>query len=144
MKNKVVLLQGAFEIINYGHIRCFKRAKSEGDHLIVALNSNRLLLDYKKRKAVLPWSHKATIIRSIEYVDQVVMAHKFSPLELLKKFDVDVYMIGNEWTATKAAEIEYMKSKGGRIVILPRYAGVVPTSEIKRRLLEEARQQEGS
>lgn len=116
----------------------FKRAKSEGDYLIIALNTNQLLKKYKKREAVLPWSQKAKIIRSIRYVDEVIPAHSFSPLELLKRHDVTVYVIGDEWTETKPAEIEYIKEKGGKIVILPRYKGVVCTSEIKRRLLQEA------
>ena len=38
----VVLLQGAFDILNYGHIRAFKYAKAQGDYLIVALNTNEL------------------------------------------------------------------------------------------------------
>ncbi len=138
MKKGIVLLQGAFEIINYGHILSFKRAKASGEFLIVALNSNELLEDYKKRQAVLPWIQKAEIIRSVKYVDKVVKATSFSPLALLKKYDVKVYVIGDEWIETKAIEIEWIKSRGGRIVVLPRYKGVVPTSEIKRRLLKEA------
>lgn len=138
-KQRVVLIQGAFEIINAGHVRCFRRAKSEGDYLIVALNTNHLLADYKKRLAVMPWRNKAEIIRSVRYVDQVVQAHSFSPLALLKRFDVDVYCIGDEWTPTKAEEIAWIKAKGGKIIIMPRYADIVCTSEIKRRLLNEAK-----
>ena len=135
---KIVLVQGAFEIINYGHIRAFKRAKSEGDYLIVALNTNRLLKAYKGRDAVLPWSQKKAIIESIRYVDAVIPARYFSPLELLKKHRVNVYCLTREWEDTKAKEIEYIRSIGGRVVFLPRYAGAIPTSEIKNRLLIEA------
>lgn len=137
-KKGIVLFQGAFEIINYGHVRCFKRCALEGDRVIVALNTNALLPKYKNRQPVLPWRHKATIIRSIRYVDQVVQAHTFSPMRLLRKYRPAVYVLGDEWTKTKDAEIAFVKSYGGRIVITPRYAGVVSTSEIKRRLLAEA------
>lgn len=136
---KTVLLQGAFEIIHFGHIRCLKRAKSCGDRLIVALNTNRLLYQYKKRKAVLPFNNKKKTLEAIRYVDQVVPAHNFSPMALLKGYDVDVFVVAGEWVHTKAEEIAYMKKKGGQVVVLPRYKGIVPTSEIKRRLLEEAR-----
>lgn len=138
---KIVFLQGAFEILNNGHVKCFKRAKSEGDYLIVALNSNRLLPKYKC-EAVIPWHQKAEIIRSIKYVDKVVEAPNFSPLTLFKKYDVSVYMLGDEWIDTKAREIAYMKKKGGKVVILPRYKKVVCTSEIKRLLLKEASEAE--
>lgn len=135
---KIVLFQGAFEIIHAGHIRCFKRAKSCGDFLIVALNTNALLYRYKRRKAVLSFRHKKQIIEAIRYVDLVVPAHHFSPLALLKKHKVDVFVMAEEWLPTKGEEIEYMKSKGGKVVILPRYKGVTSTTEIKRRLLAEA------
>lgn len=138
MKTGLVLFQGTFEIINYGHIRAFKRARSEGSKLIVALNTNKLVRSYKKREPVLPWTQKAEIIRSVRYVDQVIPAHSFSPMTLLKKYRPAVYIIGDEWIESKAQEIAFVKSYGGRIVITPRYKGVVPTSEIKRRLLEEA------
>lgn len=140
MKKRIVLFQGAFEIINYGHVRAFKRAKRLGDILIVALNTNRLLARYKGRKAVLPWSHKATILRSIKWIDKVVPAHDFSPMKLLKKYDVDVYVLTREWESKHAEEIAYMKAKGGKVSFSPRYAGVVATSDIKRILLEEEKE----
>lgn len=136
---KVVLIQGAFEILNYGHVRAFKRARAMGTHLIVALNSNKLLKEYKKRDAVMPWKQKKVILEGIRYVDQVVEARNFSPMKLLKKYDVDVYVLTKEWELTKAEEIAYMKKKGGRISFSPRYAGVVCTSDIKRILLAEAK-----
>ncbi len=136
---RIVLFQGAFEIINVGHIKAFALAKSHGDYLIVAINSNALLADYKKRKAVLPWSHKKEIIEAIRSVDKVIVARHFSPMGLLRKYKPAVYIIGSEWIESKAKEIAYVKSYGGRIEISPRFRGVVPTSEIKRRLLAEAK-----
>lgn len=137
-KKKVVLIQGAFDIINWGHIKAFERAKSHGDYLIVALNSNALIAQYKGREAVLPWYQKKFILESCIYVDKVVKATEFSPLKLLKKHKVDVYVITREWTDTKDKEKAYMKKKGGRVVYSPRFKGVVPTSTIKRILLQEA------
>jgi len=136
---KTVLFQGAFEIIHFGHIRCLKRAKECGDQLIVALNTNALLYRYKRRKAVLSYRQKKGILEAIRYVDKVVPAHEFSPLSLLKKHKVDVYIVAEEWLTSKVEEIAYMRSKGGKVVVLPRYKGTTATSEIKRRLLDEAR-----
>lgn len=135
---KKVLFQGAFEIINVGHVKAFEFAKSQGDYLIVAVNTNALLRKYKGRDAVLPWIHKKKIIESLRTVDKVVPARSFSPMGLLRKHRPDVFVIGSEWIETKTREIEFVKSYGGRIAISPRFRGVVPTSEIKRRLLAEA------
>ena len=131
-----MLLQGAFDILNYGHIRAFKYAKAQGDYLIVALNTNELIRDYKGREPVMPWSHKRTIIEACRYVDKVVPAREFSPLKLLKRYQVDVYVLSYEWEHTKAVEIAYMKQKGGRVCFSRRFQGV-STSAIKATLLKE-------
>jgi len=139
-KKKIVLLQGAFDIINWGHIKAFQSAKKHGDYLIIALNSNELIKQYKGRDAVLPWKQKKFIIESCKYVDKVILATEFSPMKLLKKYDVDVYVLTREWIDTKSEEIAYIESKGGKVIFSPRFKGVVPTSKIKAILLEEAKQ----
>lgn len=133
---RIVLLQGAFDILNYGHIRAFKFAKAQGDYLIVALNTNELIRDYKGREPVMLWSQKRRIIEACRYVDRVVPAREFSPLKLLKRYQVDVYVLSREWENTKAAEISYMKQKGGRVCFSRRFHGV-STSAIKATLLKE-------
>lgn len=137
MKKRVVLLQGTFDILNWGHVKAFQRAKSQGDYLIVALNTNRLVKRFKGRDSVLPWYQKKFIIQSCRFVDKVVAASDFSPLELLKRYKVDVYVLTREWRNTKGTEIAYMKKKGGRVVYSPRFKGVVSTSKMKEILLKE-------
>lgn len=136
---KIVAVQGSYDLINWGHCRSLKLAKSYGDYLIVFLNSNKLLKSYKNREAVLPWYQKKFILESLKYVDKVIVANNFSPLKLLKKYKVDVYCLTKEWEFSKTKEIEYMKQKGGKIKFLPRFKGVVPTSMIKKILLQEAK-----
>lgn len=139
-KPKIVLIQGSYDLINWGHFKSFARIKKlyKNSLLIVALNSNALLKKYKGRDAVLPWYQKKFIIESCVFVDKVILATNFSPLELLKKHDVDVYVLTREWEKTKQKEIAYMKSKGGSISWSPRFKGVIPTSKIKEILLKEA------
>jgi glycerol-3-phosphate cytidylyltransferase-like family protein len=40
----------------------------------------------------MPWSHKRSIIEACRYVDKTVPAREFSPLKLLKRYQVDVYV----------------------------------------------------
>jgi glycerol-3-phosphate cytidylyltransferase-like family protein len=137
---KIVLIQGAWELVNAGHVLVMQECRKQGDYLIVALNSNELLREYKGRDAVLPWEEKKLIISSIRWVDRVVPATEFSPLALLKEYNVDVYCLSHEWESTKTEEIAYMLGKGGKVFWTTDYP-IVRTSEIKRRLLQEAREQ---
>lgn len=136
MSIRTVLIQGAFDILNMGHVKAFEYARSQGDWLIVALNTNELIAEYKKRVAVMPWEHKKTIIEAVRWVDEVVPAPDFSPLELLKAHHIDVYVLCEEWLGTKQAEIAYMEAKGGRVCVTPRFTDV-GTREIKAKLLAE-------
>jgi len=133
-KQKVVLIQGAWELLHSGHVRSFRRAKSYGDYLIVAVNTPKLIEDYKSRKPLLSYKDKKLIIEAIRYVDKVVPAPDFSPLKLLQKYDVDVYMIAPEWLSGKTEEIAYMKQKGGTIKMCHNYKNVVRSSDIRRML----------
>lgn len=135
-KKRIVLLQGSFDIINWGHIKAFQRAKQQGDYLIVALNSNALFAKYKG-DAVLPYYQKKFIIESCKYVDKVVRITEMSPMKLLKRYKVDVYVLTREWKIKRQADIDYMKSVGGRVVFSPRFKGVVTTWQIKQKLLKE-------
>ena len=134
---KKVFFQGTFDLINWGHIRAFQDAKAQGDYLIVGLNSDELIRTYKKREPVLPFWQRKFILESIRYIDEVVEIHTFSPIAELKELEIDVYIIGSEWKASKMKEMAYMRSSGGSVFFTPEYEGVVHSSEIRNRCIQQ-------
>jgi cytidyltransferase-like protein len=68
---KLIVVSGGFDPIHSGHIAYFKSAKSYGDKLIVALNSDNWL-EKKKGKFFMPLHERKSIIESIKYVDEVI------------------------------------------------------------------------
>lgn len=134
---KTVLFQGSFEIINAGHVLCFELCKSFGDYLIVALNTDKLIRSYKHREPVIPYDQKKIIIEGFRNVGKVVPAPHFSPMELLVKYNVDVYCVGYEWVSAHKEEIDFIKKRGGEVRVVPDF-GKKRTSQIKQTLLEEA------
>lgn len=134
---KKVLVQGSFDIITNGHVKVFKFCKEHGDHLTVALNTDELLKSYKNRTACIPFQYKKEIIEAIRYVDEVIPADDFSPLELLK--DYDVFAVADEWVHTKGLEIQYMLNNGKEVIYLPRFNDIIATSTIKQNIIDEHR-----
>ena len=122
---KKVFFQGTFDIMNWGHIQAFKDAKAQGDYLIIGLNSDNLVRSYKKREPILPFWQRKAILEAVKWIDEVIEANEFSPLELLKELDIDVYVIGSEWKASKMKETAYITSKGGSVFYTPEYDGVI-------------------
>ncbi len=68
---KVVIVSGGFDPIHSGHIAYLKSAKSYGDKLVVALNSDSWL-ENKKGKFFMPFNERKAVIESIGYVDEVI------------------------------------------------------------------------
>ena len=68
---KLIVVSGGFDPIHSGHIAYFKSAKSHGDKLIVALNSDAWL-EKKKGKFFMPFHERKAIVEAIKYVDEVI------------------------------------------------------------------------
>jgi cytidyltransferase-like protein len=68
---KLIVVSGGFDPIHSGHIAYFNSAKSYGDKLIVALNSDAWL-EKKKGKFFMPFGERKVIVESIKFVDEVI------------------------------------------------------------------------
>jgi cytidyltransferase-like protein len=68
---KLIVVSGGFDPIHSGHIAYFNSAKSYGDKLIVALNSD-VWLEKKKGKFFMPFDERKVILESIKFVDEVI------------------------------------------------------------------------
>lgn len=70
---EVVLVGGCFDILHYGHIEFLKNAKACGDYLIVALEPDESISNYKKRIPTHNQQERAEILASLHYVDHVIL-----------------------------------------------------------------------
>ena len=68
---KIIVVSGGFDPIHSGHIEYFKSARSLGDKLIVALNSDNWL-EKKKGKFFMPFPERKAIVENLSCVDQVI------------------------------------------------------------------------
>lgn len=68
---KIIVVSGGFDPLHSGHIAYFNDAKSKGDKLVVALNSDKWLIE-KKGKFFMPFDERETIIQNLTMVDEVI------------------------------------------------------------------------
>lgn len=68
---KIIVVSGGFDPIHSGHIEYFKSAKTLGNKLIVALNSDKWLIN-KKGKFFMPFEERRAIVENISCVDLVI------------------------------------------------------------------------
>lgn len=90
---------GVFDMFHIGHLNILKKAKEQCDYLIVGVTTDELVA-YKNKKAIIPHSERMEIVKSIVYVDQVVVQENMDKLEAWKKYEFDVIFVGSDWKGT--------------------------------------------
>ncbi len=117
--NKIVFGNGCFDIIHVGHIRYLKEAKSLGNYLIIAINSD---LSTKKLKGndhlIIPEEERMEIVAAIEYVDFVTIFSEPTVETLLSRLKPHIHAKGTDYSKETVPEKEITKAYGGEIAIV--------------------------
>lgn len=95
---KLVFTNGCFDLLHHGHIQTLKFAKTKGEKLVVALNSDESVKRLKgESRPVLPLAQRMEIMSNIKSVDFVVSFDEDTPLEVIKKIKPDVLVKGADY-----------------------------------------------
>ena len=119
---------GVYDLFHIGHLNLLKNAKGMCDKLIVGVTTDELVY-YKGKKAMIPYSDRAEIVRSIKYVDAVVPQSDMDKLAMCKKLGAKVMFVGDDWYGTEKWQ-EYEKEfaqEGIKIVYFPYTKGISST-----------------
>jgi rfaE bifunctional protein nucleotidyltransferase chain/domain len=113
---KIVFTNGCFDILHVGHVKYLGAAKSEGDLLIVGLNSDASVRSIKgDRRPLVNQDQRAEILASLAFVDYVVIFDEPDPLGLIQTIKPDILVKGADWREENIVGAEFVKSIGGRI-----------------------------
>jgi len=116
---RVVLANGCFDILHVGHVRYLAGARSEGDLLIVGVNSDEQVSAQKgDGRPVLPAKERAEIVAALESVNYVTIFNEPTVEELLLAVKPDVHAKGTDYTIDTVPEREVVRSYGGRVAIV--------------------------
>ena len=125
---KIVITYGTFDLLHYGHINILRRAKEQGDYLIVGLSSDEFN-ELKGKKSYFPYDERKKMLESIKYVDQVIKEDNWDQkVSDIQKYNVDVFVMGDDWEG----KFDFLKPYC-KVVYLPR-TPEVSTTRIKEDL----------
>ena len=97
---------GVYDLFHIGHLNLLRNSKAMCDKLIVGVTTDELVA-YKLKKAVIPFTERMEIVRSIRYVDAVIPQVTMDKFEIWKKLKFDVMFVGDDWYQTdKWQELE--------------------------------------
>ena len=117
---KIVFVNGCFDVLHPGHIALFQYAKSLGDYLIVAIDSDeKVALDKGFDRPIFTMEDRRFMLESIECIDIVHTFNSRSGLEnLLECIKPDILVVGSDWKngivvgREHAKEVKFFERQG--------------------------------
>lgn len=128
-KYKIGYTQGTFDMFHIGHLNLLKHAKEYCDILIVGVNADTLVEEYKHKTPIINENERAEILQAIRYVDNVVICHTLKKTEMHEWLHFDAIFIGDDWKGNaRWAQTEVdLRERGVDVVYLKHTDGVSST-----------------
>lgn len=129
----VVFTNGVFDLLHVGHVRYLAQARTLGDALIVAINSDSAVRELKGNdRPIIDQNERAEVLAALRHVTYVTIFDEVSPRELIKKLLPDVLVKGGDYGLDEIHGREEVEAAGGRVVSLPFVAGESTSKMIER------------
>jgi D-beta-D-heptose 7-phosphate kinase/D-beta-D-heptose 1-phosphate adenosyltransferase len=113
-----VFTNGCFDLLHVGHLRLLWFARSQGDRLVVGLNSDESVRRLKgPTRPITPVDERREMLLALEPVDQVIIFYEDTPLNLIEALRPDVLVKGPDYAHRECCGAKLVESYGGRVVI---------------------------
>jgi rfaE bifunctional protein nucleotidyltransferase chain/domain len=134
---KVVFTNGCYDLLHPGHVRLLEQARSLGDVLILALNSDDSVRRLKgPSRPLLSEQERAEVAAGLAAVDAITVFDEDTPRELIAAVLPDVLVKGADWAHWIAGR-EEVEAAGGQVMALalePGYSTTGIVEEILTRI----------
>jgi D-glycero-beta-D-manno-heptose 1-phosphate adenylyltransferase len=116
---RVIVANGAFDLLHVGHVRYLNAAKALGGKLVVAINSDASVRALKgEGRPVIPEQERAEIIAALAAVDAVVIFPELDVRTLIREIRPEIQAKGTDYTADSVPERDAVLEYGGRVEIV--------------------------
>ena len=139
-KKSIVFTNGCFDLLHKGHLHLLNAATKQGDFLIVAINSDNSILKIKgKGRPIQSETERVEALLKLGVLDLVTIFNHDTPFDLIKLISPDILVKGGDYDRKKIVGGDFVKSKGGRVVIVPILQGFSTTSIVKEMSFNETK-----
>jgi D-beta-D-heptose 7-phosphate kinase/D-beta-D-heptose 1-phosphate adenosyltransferase len=130
---KIVFTNGCFDLIHTGHTRYLAIARSFGDILVVAVNSDASVSTIKgEQRPINSQQERAEALAALESVDFVTIFSEPDPYKVISALQPDVLVKGGDWPIEKIIGRDVVEARGGKVVNVPFVEGQSTTGIIER------------
>jgi D-beta-D-heptose 7-phosphate kinase/D-beta-D-heptose 1-phosphate adenosyltransferase len=130
---RIVFTNGCFDIIHTGHTRYLAIARSLGDVLVVAVNSDSSVRTIKgEKRPINSQAERAEALAALAAVDYVTIFDEADPYRVIQELQPDVLVKGGDWPVEKIIGRDVVEARGGRVVNVPFVVGQSTTGIIEK------------
>lgn len=107
-----VMVNGTFDVLHPGHVAMLNTARSYGDHLIVAIDTDRRVRELKgDKRPINNQNDRRIMLSALKAVDIVEFFDNTEDLiKLMERYQPDVYVKGSDWKHdTQSTAHQYCK-----------------------------------
>jgi D-beta-D-heptose 7-phosphate kinase/D-beta-D-heptose 1-phosphate adenosyltransferase len=130
---RVVFTNGCFDLLHPGHLALLHFAKSLGDVLVVAVNSDASVRRLKGHgRPVVGHADRAALLGALECVDAITVFDEDTPIETVRAVMPDILVKGQDHRLQDVIGRDMVEAAGGRVVLAPLLADYSTTSFLQR------------
>ena len=130
-RKTVVFTNGCYDLLHPGHIKTLEAARSLGDVLVLALNSDAGTRRMKgPARPIIPENERVELALALEAIDAVTLFDEDTPRALISTVLPDVLVKGADWSHFVAGR-EEVEAAGGNVVTLPLESDYSTTNVVK-------------
>jgi D-beta-D-heptose 7-phosphate kinase / D-beta-D-heptose 1-phosphate adenosyltransferase len=130
---RVGFTNGCFDLLHPGHVELLKRSRAACDRLVVALNADASVRRLKGETRPVQNEHaRSVVMAAIDSVDLVTLFGEDTPMRLIQLLRPDYLIKGADYTIATVVGAEFVKSYGGKVILVPIERGHSTTSIIAR------------
>lgn len=130
---RVVFTNGVFDVLHAGHVSYLAWARSQGDALILGLNTDDSVRRIKgEKRPIVPFAERARVLSALRSVDAIVGFSQRTPETLLDRIAPDVHVKSAQYREDELPERDVVLRHGGVIQLAPHIEGASTTDTIAR------------
>jgi D-beta-D-heptose 7-phosphate kinase/D-beta-D-heptose 1-phosphate adenosyltransferase len=129
---RIVFTNGCFDLLHPGHTRYLEHARSLGDYLVVAVNSDGSVRAIKgEERPVMGEEARAELLAALECTDAILIFEEETPLCVIEQLKPDVLVKGGDWKEDSIVGADVVRKGGGDVRSIPLVSGYSSTKIIE-------------
>jgi ethanolamine-phosphate cytidylyltransferase len=132
-----IFMDGAFDLMHYGHMNAFRLGSSLGHHLVVGVNSSETIAECKGFPPIMSDNERCNAVKHCRFVDETIERSPYVMTQeylewVIKEYDIDFVVHGDDPCLVNGEDVYGPVKKMGKFKSIPRTEGISTTDLVGR------------